>query len=69
MLHEEGLFLGASSGLNIAAAKRVALEQGPGSTVVTVACDGGSRYQSRLFNTDWLERAGLLSSIPQKYRP
>ena len=59
LLHEEGLFLGGSSGLNVAAAVRVARDLGPGHTVVTILCDGGSRYQSRLFNRAWLEEKGL----------
>lgn len=69
LLHEEGLFVGASTGLNVAAACAVAKELGPGSTVVTVLCDGGYRYQSRLFNRRWLEDKGLLACIPEKYRP
>ena len=69
LLHEEGLFVGASTGLNVAAARAVAKELGPGCTVVTVLCDGGYRYQSRLFNRRWLEEKGLLSCIPEKYRP
>jgi cysteine synthase A len=59
LLHEEGLFLGSTSGINVAAAVRVARELGPGHTVVTVLCDGGARYQSRLFNREWLEQKGL----------
>ncbi len=59
LLHEEGMFLGGSSGLNIAAAVQVAREMGPGHTIVTVLCDSGARYQSRLFNRDWLLSKGL----------
>jgi cysteine synthase len=59
LLREEGLFLGSTSGLNVAAAVRVARELGPGHTVVTILCDGGDRYQSRLYNRDWLEQKGL----------
>ena len=59
LLREEGLFLGSTSGINVAAAVRVARELGPGHTVVTVLCDGGAKYQSRLFNRDWLEQKGL----------
>ena len=59
LLREEGLFLGSTSGINVAAAVRVARELGPGRTVVTVLCDGGARYQSRLFNREWLEQKGL----------
>jgi cysteine synthase len=60
LLREEGLFLGSTSGLNVAAAVRVARELGPGHTVVTVLCDGGAKYQSRLFNREWLEQKALL---------
>jgi cysteine synthase A len=59
LLYEEGLFLGSTSGINVAAAVRVAHELGPGHTVVTVLCDGGAKYQSRLFNREWLEQKGL----------
>jgi cysteine synthase A len=59
LLYEEGLFLGSTSGVNVAAALGVARELGPGHTVVTVLCDGGGRYQSRLFNRAWLEEKGL----------
>jgi len=61
LLHEEGLFLGSTSGINVAAAVRVAQDIGPGHTVVTVLCDGGAKYQSRLFNREWLEQKGLAS--------
>jgi cysteine synthase len=54
LLRDEGLPLGGSSGLNVAAAARVALGLPPGSTVVTILCDGGARYMSRLFNAAWL---------------
>jgi cysteine synthase len=59
LLHEDGLFLGSTSGINVAAAMRVARELGPGHVIVTVLCDGGGRYQSRLFNRAWLEQKGL----------
>lgn len=59
LLREEGLFLGSTSGINVAAAVRVARELGPGHTIVTVLCDGGAKYQSRLFNRDWLQQKGL----------
>jgi len=64
LLLEEGLFLGSTSGINVAAAVRVARELGPGHTVVTVLCDGGARYQSRLFNRGWLEQKGLWGAVP-----
>ncbi len=59
LLREEGLFLGSTSGINVAGAVRVAKELGPGHTIVTVLCDGGAKYQSRLFNREWLEQKGL----------
>jgi cysteine synthase A len=60
LLHEEGLFLGSTSGINVAAAVRVAREMGPGHVIVTVLCDGGGKYVSRLFDRDWLAGKGLL---------
>ena len=59
LLYEDGLFLGGSSGINVAAAVRVAKRLGPGHVIVTVLCDGGARYQSRLFNQEWLATKGL----------
>jgi cysteine synthase A len=61
LLREEGLFLGSTSGINVAAAVRVARDLGPGHTVVTVLCDGGAKYQSRLFNPEWLQTKGFAS--------
>ena len=62
LLREEGLFVSSTSGVNVAAAVRVARELGPGHTVVTVLCDTGSKYLSRLFNRDWLAHKGLLAA-------
>jgi cysteine synthase len=59
LLREEGLFLGSTSGINVAAALRVAREMGPGHVIVTLLCDSGAKYQSRLFNQAWLEQKGL----------
>jgi cysteine synthase A len=59
LLHEEGLFLGGSTGINLCGALEVARGLGPGHTVVTILCDGGARYQSRLFNQEWLQENGL----------
>ncbi len=56
------MFLGSTSGINVAASVRVARQLGPGNTVVTVLCDGGAKYQSRLFNREWLDGKGLLAS-------
>ena len=59
LLSEEGLCLGASSGVNVAAATRLAHDLGPGHTVVTILCDSGTRYQSKLFNPEFLATKGL----------
>ncbi|MDI3471419.1 MAG: Cystathionine beta-synthase [Pseudolabrys sp.] len=59
LLEHEGLCLGGSSGVNIAGAIRLAKELGPGKTIVTVLCDFGSRYQSKLFNPDFLRSKKL----------
>jgi len=56
---EEGLCLGASSGVNVAGAVRLAKELGPGHTIVTILCDPGTRYQSRLFNPAFLQSKSL----------
>ncbi|ONG54712.1 cysteine synthase A [Pseudoroseomonas deserti] len=59
LLVEEGLSVGGSAGLNVAAAVRVARAMGPGHTIVTILCDGGARYQSKLFNPDFLREKNL----------
>ncbi len=59
MLEHEGLCLGASSGINVAGAMRMAQEMGPGHTIVTILCDFGTRYQSKLFNPAFLKEKGL----------
>ena len=59
LLAEEGLCLGGSSAINIAGAVRMAKEMGPGKTIVTVLCDYGNRYQTKLFNKDFLNSKGL----------
>ncbi len=63
-LDEEGLYLGASSCLNVAAAKEVAEKLGQGNTVVTILCDGAYRYADRLFSRKWLSEKNLLRAIP-----
>jgi cysteine synthase len=63
LLREEGLFLGLSSGINIAGAVRMALERGPGQTITTILCDSGAKYQSRLFNMEWLTANGLRADL------
>ncbi|CAD6452451.1 cysteine synthase [Sclerotinia sclerotiorum 1980 UF-70] len=64
-LDEEGLYLGASSCLNVAAAKELAEKLGKGHTVVTVLCDGAYRYADRLFSKKWLSEKKLLGAIPK----
>jgi cysteine synthase A len=64
LLWEEGLFLGSTSGINVAGALQTARDLGPGHTIVTVLCDGGAKYQSRLFNRAWLEQKGLAAYAP-----
>jgi cysteine synthase A len=59
LLKHEGLCLGGSSGINIAGAIRLAKELGPGHTIVTILCDFGTRYQSKLFNPEFLKSKGL----------
>jgi cysteine synthase len=59
MLKDEGLALGLSSGVNVAGATRLARELGPGKTIVTMLCDPATRYQSRLFNPEFLRSKGL----------
>jgi cysteine synthase A len=59
LLQHEGLCLGASSGVNVAGAIRLAREMGPGHTIVTILCDFGTRYQSKLFNPEFLREKGL----------
>ncbi|GAB4370442.1 MAG: cysteine synthase A [Kiloniellaceae bacterium] len=59
LLEREGLCLGASSGVNVAGAVRLAKQLGPGHTIVTILCDGGMRYQSKLFNPAFLREKGL----------
>jgi cysteine synthase A len=59
LVEEEGLVLGSSSGVNIAGAIRLAKEMGPGHTIVTVLCDYGTRYASRLFNAEFLRGKNL----------
>ena len=59
LLEEEGLCLGGSSGINVAGAIRLARKMGPGHTIVTLLCDYGTRYQSKLFNPEFLKEKGL----------
>lgn len=59
LLEHEGLCMGGSSGINVAGAMKMAREMGPGHTIVTVLCDYGNRYQSKLFNPEFLREKGL----------
>ncbi len=59
LLEHEGLCLGGSSGINVAGAIRMARDMGPGHTIVTILCDFGNRYQTKLFNPDFLRAKGL----------
>ncbi|MCU0818587.1 MAG: cysteine synthase A [Beijerinckiaceae bacterium] len=59
LVEEEGLVMGASTGVNVAGAVRLAKEMGPGHTIVTILCDYGTRYASRLFNPEFLASKGL----------
>ncbi|MCP9775727.1 cysteine synthase A [Cyanobium sp. WAJ14-Wanaka] len=65
LLWQEGLFLGGSVGINVAAAVETARRLGPGHTIVTVLCDSGDRYRSRLYDGDWLAGMGLRQ--PQRF--
>jgi cysteine synthase len=67
LVSDEGLFLGGSSGINVAGAVRLARELGPGHTIVTVLADSGSRYYSKLWNPEFLRNKGL--PIPPWLRP
>ena len=64
LLREEGLFLGLSSGINVAGAVRFAKEHGRGQTLVTLLCDSGHKYQSTLFNREWLATKNLDPGVP-----
>jgi cysteine synthase A len=63
LLQKDGLFMGGSVGINVGAAVALAKQMGPGHTIVTVLCDGGTRYQSKLFNQKWLEEKGLWAGL------
>ena len=63
LLREEGLLLGSTSGINVAAAVKLAKQLGPGHTIATILCDGGAKYQSRLFNKAWIQEKGFAEAI------
>ncbi len=60
LLKKDGLFMGGSVGINVAAAYQTAKTLGPGHTIVTVLCDGGARYQSKIYNDEFLKTKGLI---------
>src|SRR5215471_13684512 len=64
LLREEGIFVGLSSGINAAGALSLAREGGPGQVIVTLLCDSGVRYMSRLFNPEWLREQELDPNLP-----
>ncbi len=59
LLEHEGLCVGTSTGINVTGAIRLAKELGPGHNIVTILCDYGTRYQSKLFNVAFLKEKGL----------
>ena len=59
MAEKEGLVLGGSSGINVAGAMRMARDMGPGQRIVTIRCDAGNRYQTKLYNPAFLREKGL----------
>ncbi len=59
LARHEGLLLGSSSAINVCGAVKLAREKGPGQVIVTVLCDGGQRYLSRLYNSEWLAEKGI----------
>jgi cysteine synthase len=61
---EEGIFLGLSSGINLAGAVRHARKRGPGQTIVTILCDSGHKYISKLYNPEWIAQNGLKTDLP-----
>jgi cysteine synthase A len=64
LMREEGIFVGLSSGINVAGAFRLAKEGGPGQVIVTLLCDSGVRYMSKIFNAEWLRAHGLDPNAP-----
>ena len=60
LLRKDGWFFGSSSGINLAAAVKIAEQLGPGHTIVTILCDDGGKYQSRLYNPEFLAEKALL---------
>jgi cysteine synthase A len=69
LLWQEGLFMGGSVGINVAAAVETARRLGPGHRIVTVLCDGGDRYRSRLYDGEWLRSRGLRQPQREEQAP
>lgn len=67
LLHDEGLFVGATTGLNVFSAYELAKEMGPGHTIVTCLCDTGHKYYARLYNRNVLKQMELLDKMPEEY--
>ena len=63
LLRKDGLLMGGSTGINVGAAVALAKQMGPGHTIVTILCDSGARYQSRIFNREWLKSKELLLDV------
>ena len=59
LLKHDGLFIGSSAALNAVGAVKLARKLGKGHTIATILCDGGGRYQSRMYNPEWLAEKGL----------
>ncbi|KAI8444187.1 tryptophan synthase beta subunit-like PLP-dependent enzyme [Phakopsora pachyrhizi] len=68
MLDEEGIYLSASSALNVVAAVKMAEQMGKGKRIVTMLCNSASKYQSKLFLKSWLESKNLYCSIPERLK-
>ena len=68
LLRDEGLILGSTAGINVAAAVTVAKQLGPGHTIVTILCAGGAKYQSRLFNPEWIAQKGFTQAIAADFK-
>jgi cysteine synthase A len=66
---EEGIFLGLSSGINIAGAVRYARQRGAGQTIVTILCDSGHKYIPRLYNPEWYRANNLRTDLPLESLP
>lgn len=64
LMREEGIFVGLSSGINVAGALQLARDGGPGQVIVTLLCDSGIRYMSKLFNPEWLQAKALDPNLP-----